>query len=72
MENSNKKKDNSITLGDLFEFAGCPLLLPIDKKSHSHDLKRKRKTEKPIVVKMAPGSDNWKFYYLLNSKTRSF
>lgn len=56
MKHKKEKADKSITVGELFELAECPLTLP---ESSNANKKRKRRKEKPIVIKLAPGHENW-------------
>ena len=54
MKNNKENNDKSMTLGELFELAGCPLRVP-----EANNTKRKRRPGKSIVIKLAPGSENW-------------
>jgi len=55
MKSKKEKPDKTITMGELFELAWTPLILP-----EENNTKRKRRTGEKIVVKLALGSENYK------------
>jgi len=55
MKSKKEKPDKTITMGELFELAWTPLIVP-----EENNTKRKRRAGEKIVVELAPGSENYR------------